>query len=108
MVIPRGENVLLWDVTTYREPAVVGAAADDPDVMPELICDGIHIHPCMVRNTFRLFGAHRMILISDSMRAVGMEDGQYTPGRSGGYRAWSTGYLGRRNHCWKRHAVRSF
>lgn len=67
-------------VPTHREPAVVGAAADDPDVMPELICDGIHIHPCMVRNTFRLFGAHRMILISDSMRAVGMEDGQYTLG----------------------------
>lgn len=66
-------------VPTHREPAVVGAAADDPEVMPELICDGIHIHPCMVRNTFRLFGAHRMILISDSMRAVGMEDGQYTP-----------------------------
>ena len=80
MVIPRGENVLLWDVTPHREPAVVGAAADDPDVMPELICDGIHIHPCMVRNTFRLFGAHRMILISDSMRAVGMEDGQYILG----------------------------
>lgn len=67
-------------VPTHREPAVVGAAADDPEVMPELICDGIHIHPCMVRNTFRLFGAHRMILISDSMRAVGMEDGQYTLG----------------------------
>ena len=67
-------------VPTHREPAVVGAAADDPDVMPELICDGIHIHPCVVRNTFRLFGAHRMILISDSMRAVGMEDGQYTLG----------------------------
>lgn len=60
--------------------AVVGAAADDPDVMPELICDGIHIHPCMVRNTFRLFGSHRMILISDSMRAVGIEYGQYTLG----------------------------
>ena len=67
-------------VPTHREPAVVGAAADDPEVMPELICDGIHIHPCMVRNTFQLFGAHRMILISDSMRAVGMEDGQYTLG----------------------------
>lgn len=67
-------------VPTHREPAVVGAAADDPEVMAELICDGIHIHPCMVRNTFHLFGAHRMILISDSMRAVGMEDGQYTLG----------------------------
>lgn len=67
-------------IPTHREPAVVGAAADDPEVMPELICDGIHIHPCMVRNTFRLFGAHRMILISDSMRAVGVEDGQYTLG----------------------------
>ena len=65
---------------THRSPGVVGAAADDSKVYAELICDGIHIHPCTVRNTFRLFGADRMVLISDSMRAVGMPDGQYTLG----------------------------
>lgn len=46
----------------------------------ELICDGIHVHPSVVRNTFRLFGDDRVILISDSMCAAGMEDGNYTLG----------------------------
>lgn len=63
----------------HREPGPVGAAADS-DCMVELICDGIHIHPAMVRATFKLFGADRVILISDTMRAAGMPDGQYTLG----------------------------
>lgn len=67
-------------VCTHREPGVVGAAADCPHVRAELICDGIHIHPAVVRNTFRMFGKDRMILISDSMRAAGMPDGTYTLG----------------------------
>ena len=45
--------------------------------MPELICDGIHIHPAVVRLTFGLFGKERMIIISDSLRATGMPDGEY-------------------------------
>ncbi|WP_409967941.1 N-acetylglucosamine-6-phosphate deacetylase [Bengtsoniella intestinalis] len=65
---------------THRAPGVVGAAMDAPDVMVELICDGVHIHPSVVRGTFRMFGAERVILISDSMRATGMPDGQYTLG----------------------------
>ena len=43
----------------------------------ELICDGVHIHGSVVRMTFRLFGKERMVLISDSLRATGMPDGQY-------------------------------
>lgn len=63
----------------HRDPGVVGAAADSgADV--ELISDGIHIHPSMVRATFKLFGAERVILISDTMRAAGMPDGDYTLG----------------------------
>ena len=46
----------------------------------ELICDGVHIHPSVIRATFAMFGAERMILISDSMRATGLEDGEYTLG----------------------------
>ena len=46
----------------------------------ELICDGVHIHPSVIRATFAMFGAKRMILISDSMRATGLEDGEYTLG----------------------------
>ena len=61
----------------HRSPGVIGAAFDDPKVQVELICDGIHIHSSVVRATFRLFGAERVILISDSLRATGMPDGQY-------------------------------
>lgn len=65
---------------THRAPGVVGAAFDSPHCRAELICDGVHIHPSVVRATFQLFGDDRMILISDSMRTAGMEDGQYTLG----------------------------
>lgn len=61
----------------HRNPGVIGAAFDAPHVRAELICDGIHIHGSMVRATFRLFGAERMVLISDSLRATGMPDGRY-------------------------------
>ena len=61
----------------HRSPGVIGAAFDTPGVQAELICDGIHIHGAMVRLTFQLFGRERVILISDSLRATGMPDGQY-------------------------------
>ena len=64
----------------HREPGVVGAAAETHDVTVELICDGHHVHPSVVRNTFRLFGAERIVLISDSMMAAGMADGEYMLG----------------------------
>ena len=62
---------------THREPGVIGAAADHEEVMAELICDGVHVHASAVRAMFRLFGPKRMILISDSLRAAGMGDGEY-------------------------------
>ena len=65
---------------THRETGVVGAVSDSEHVMAEIICDGIHIHPSMVRAVFKMMGAERMIFISDSMRATGMPDGQYTLG----------------------------
>ncbi len=65
---------------THRAPGVVGAVADSEHVMVELICDNVHIHPAVVRATFAMMGADRMILISDSMRATGMPDGTYTLG----------------------------
>ena len=67
-------------VFSHREPGVVGAVFDSKNVMAELICDGIHIHPATVRATFQMMGADRIIFISDSMRATGMPDGQYTLG----------------------------
>ena len=61
----------------HRDPGVIGAAFDVPHVQPELICDGIHVHPSAVRAAFQLFGKERMIIISDSLRATGMPDGEY-------------------------------
>lgn len=64
----------------HRDPGVIGAARDSEHVMVELICDGIHIHPSTVRATFEMFGDDRIVMISDSMRATGLEDGMYTLG----------------------------
>ncbi len=64
----------------HREPGVVGAVADSHHVTAELICDGVHIHPSVVRAAFKILGENRIILISDSMRAAGMPDGTYTLG----------------------------
>lgn len=64
----------------HRDPGVIGAALDAEDCHVELICDGVHIHPAVVRATFEMFGPERVILISDSMRATGLTDGQYTLG----------------------------
>ena len=65
---------------SHRAPGPIGAAADDTQCNAELICDGIHVHPAAVRTAFKIFGDHRIILISDSMRATGLADGQYDLG----------------------------
>lgn len=64
---------------THRAPGVVGAAHDFADYV-ELICDGIHIHPSVIRSVFDMFGEDRVCLISDSMRAAGMPNGVYSLG----------------------------
>ena len=64
---------------SHREPGVVGAVYDSKHVSAELICDGIHIHPSVVRATFDMMG-DRIILISDSLRCTGMPDGSYQLG----------------------------
>lgn len=63
----------------HRDPSVVGAALEDADFV-ELITDGVHIHPAMVRTVFQIFGADRVCLISDAMRATGKPNGEYTLG----------------------------
>lgn len=64
----------------HRDPGVVGATADHQRVYAEVICDLIHIHPSMIRAIFSFLGEERMVLISDSMEATGMEDGVYQLG----------------------------
>ncbi len=65
---------------THRAPGVIGAAFDSPDCFVEIICDGVHIAPPVIRAAFAMFGSHRIVLISDSMRATGLSDGNYTLG----------------------------
>jgi N-acetylglucosamine-6-phosphate deacetylase len=64
----------------HREPGLIGAAFDTPDCKVELICDGIHIQPSVVRATLKLFGEDRVIFISDSMMATGLPNGEYALG----------------------------
>lgn len=64
----------------HREPGPVIAALENKNVMIELICDGIHINPAIVRMTLKLFGDDRVIFISDSTEATGMKDGRYMLG----------------------------
>ena len=62
----------------HREPGVV-AAASDAGATVELITDGFHIHPAVIRLVHRLF-AEKLVLISDSLRCAGMPDGDYELG----------------------------
>ena len=62
----------------HRAPGVIGAAFDS-GASVELICDGLHIHPAVIRATARLFG-DKLNLISDSLRCAGMPDGDYELG----------------------------
>ena len=59
----------------HRTPGPIGAGSEREKVYAELICDGVHIHPSAVRMAFKLFPG-RICLISDSMRACGMPEGE--------------------------------
>lgn len=60
----------------HRDPGVIGAVRDCPHVTAELICDGNHVHPAAIRAAFDMLGDERIVLISDSLRAAGMGDGE--------------------------------
>ena len=64
---------------THRAPGPIIAALEEGAEV-ELITDGVHIHPAMVRFTFRTFGDEHVILVADSMMACGLPDGQYSLG----------------------------
>ena len=69
----------------HRNPGVIPAAVENPNVQAEIICDGYHIHPASVRLAFTMF-KNRMILVSDSGRCAGMPEG--TQFQLGGQDAW--------------------
>ena len=77
----------------HRNPGVIPAAVENPNVRAEIICDGYHIHPAAVRLAFSMFGGERMILVSDSGRCAGLLEGsKFT---LGGQDAWLKDGVGR-------------
>jgi N-acetylglucosamine-6-phosphate deacetylase len=65
---------------THREPGIVGASMSDERVFCELIYDRIHLHDAAVKIAMKLKGPDKTILVSDAMRAAGLEDGEYELG----------------------------
>ncbi len=63
----------------HREPGLVGAFSDNETVNAELICDGFHVHPSVMRLMYQACG-ERILLISDSISAMGLPDGNYVSG----------------------------
>ncbi len=64
----------------HREPGVIGAFLENPETTLELILDGAHLHPAIVRLVWAAAGPGRIVLVTDSMRAAGMPDGKYDLG----------------------------
>lgn len=84
----------------HRNPGAIPAAAENPNVKAELICDGFHIHPASVRLAFSIFGGSRMIVISDSGRCAGMPEGsKFDIGGQDGFLVEGVGRLGDGTIC---------
>lgn len=64
----------------HRDPGAVGAAFLTPCVTLELIADGIHVHPEAVKFLVTTKGIDNICLITDAIRATGLEDGEYMLG----------------------------
>lgn len=64
----------------HRDPGVVGAVLLSEDVYIEVIPDNIHFHKDLLRMVYKMTGLHRLLVITDGMRAKGMPDGMYDLG----------------------------
>lgn len=64
----------------HREPGVVGADLTSPELTLEIIADGIHIHPIVLKITTQIRENEKIVLITDSMRAAGTKEGTYDLG----------------------------
>ncbi|QNI30097.1 N-acetylglucosamine-6-phosphate deacetylase [Alloacidobacterium dinghuense] len=64
----------------HREPGMLGVVLDRPELFAEIISDGLHVHPTVVRMFWKEKGSERAILVTDAMSATGMPDGNYRLG----------------------------
>ncbi|MBW4028463.1 MAG: N-acetylglucosamine-6-phosphate deacetylase [Acidobacteria bacterium] len=63
-----------------RDPGILGVALTEDNLFAEIICDGLHVDPAMVKLFLRAKSADRGILVTDAMSATGMPDGSYKLG----------------------------
>ncbi|MER7505692.1 N-acetylglucosamine-6-phosphate deacetylase [Nonomuraea pusilla] len=64
----------------HRAPGPVAALLEDERVTVELINDGVHVHPAMLRLAYEVAGPGRTMLVTDAMSATGLGDGEYVLG----------------------------
>jgi N-acetylglucosamine-6-phosphate deacetylase len=65
---------------SQRDPGIVGAVLSDDRIFAEVIADGIHVHPSILRIVGRSKGSDRILLATDAISATDMPDGRYVLG----------------------------
>lgn len=60
-----------------REPALTDICLSSDGLTAEVICDGIHVHPTMIRLTIKAMGTENVVAITDSMVGTGLSEGVY-------------------------------
>ncbi len=61
----------------HRKPGLIGATLNSPEITANIIADGVHLHPAMVKLVFLLKGADKTVLVTDAMAGMGMPPGRY-------------------------------
>ena len=61
----------------HRDPGPLAAIFERPEITCQVITDGVHIHPSVVRLAYNALGPKRFVTITDGMQAMGMPDGRY-------------------------------
>lgn len=64
----------------HRNPGIVNMAFMDTPMYCELVCDGFHVCPTTLKNTYDIVGPDRIVLITDSLSCKGLPNGDYMLG----------------------------
>jgi N-acetylglucosamine-6-phosphate deacetylase len=77
---PLGHNTLSHSILDHRGPGILGAVLTDGRVSADIIADGIHLDPAVVKLFAKAKGPEQTVLITDAISATGMPDGRYRLG----------------------------
>lgn len=61
----------------HREPGTVGGILTDARIKPQMICDGVHLHPAVVSLVLNAKTPQKILMITDSIRGTALPDGRY-------------------------------